>query len=115
MDSTSASTGLHHSLYSGHLLQGSLNVISELRISNFRSLGPDTRLGFGAMTALVGPNGAGKSNALDALSFVRDAITLGLPAAVTHRGGIEVVRRRSHGHPFNVSIELDLSLPSGPA
>jgi len=89
-------------------------VIKELRVSNFRSLGRDVSLRPGALSFLLGPNGAGKSNILDALSFVRDAVTQGLPAAITHRGGIDAVRRRSSGHPYNVRIELELALTSGP-
>lgn len=90
-------------------------MITELRVSNFRSLGRDVCLRPGALSFLFGPNGSGKSNILDALSFVRDAVTQGLPAAITHRGGIDAVRRRSSGHPYNVRIELVLALKSGPA
>ncbi len=90
-------------------------MIKELIISNYRSLGPNVRIQLGRLSILVGPNGSGKSNVLDALSFVRDAVTLGLPAAVTHRNGIDSVRRRSHGRPFDVHIELRLSLNSAPA
>ena len=39
----------------------------------------------------------------------------GLPAAITNRGGIESIRRQSHGRPFNVKIDVTLVLPSGPA
>lgn len=88
-------------------------MIKELKISNFRSLGPDVVIHPGALSVLVGPNGSGKSNVLDALSFVRDAVIQGLPAAITHRGGIDSVRRRSHGRPFDVHIAIDVKLSGG--
>ncbi|MBD3893397.1 AAA family ATPase [Hydrogenophaga sp.] len=65
------------------------------------------------LTYLVGQNGAGKSNFLDALHFVRDALTGTLDNALSERGGLDEVRRRSSGHPNHVSIQLDLRLNDG--
>ena len=90
-------------------------MIRKLLVSNYRSLGPGVELTPGRLTILVGPNGAGKSNLLDVLAFVRDAVTQGLSAAITHRGGIDSVRRRSHGRPFDVTVELRLVLSGAPA
>ncbi len=90
-------------------------MIKQLVISNFRSLGSDVTIRPGALTVLVGPNGSGKSNVLDGLAFLRDAVILGLPAAVTHRGGIDMLRRRSHGRPFDVRMSLDIVLQRGSA
>ena len=81
-------------------------MIQKFVISNFRSIGPDTCIAPGRLSVFVGPNGAGKSNVLSALSFLRDAVLLGLPAAVIHRGGIDAIRRRSKGRPFDVHLEL---------
>ena len=90
-------------------------MITRLQISNYRSLGPDVTLSLGRLSALVGPNGSGKSNTLDALSFVRDAIVLGLPAAIARRGGLENVRRRCDGPALNIRLELELTLGQGQA
>lgn len=90
-------------------------MIKQLRISNYRSLGENVQIRLGPFTALVGPNGAGKSNIVDALRFVADAMQMGLSGAITHRHGIGAVRRWSGGHPFNVSIALDLSLDGATA
>ena len=90
-------------------------MITRLRISNYRSLGRNINLCLGRLSVFIGPNGSGKSNTLDVLSFVRDAVTQGLSAAITHRGGIDSVRRRSHGAPFDMHIALDLQMSSGPA
>ena len=90
-------------------------MLRQLRISNYRSLGRDVTMSFGRISILIGPNGSGKSNALDALSFVRDAVLQGLPAAITHREGIDSIRRHSRGHPCNVGISLEVALKDGPA
>ncbi len=90
-------------------------MIQRLEVSNYRSMGSGVRVEPGRLSVFIGPNGAGKSNLLDVLSFVRDAVTQGLPAAITHRGGIDNVRRRSSGHPFDVQVRLEILLPGGRA
>ncbi len=90
-------------------------MINAVTISNYRSLGEHTRLELDSLTALVGPNGSGKSNAADALRFVADAMAIGLSGAITEREGIRAVRRWSSGRPFDLSINLDVLLASGPA
>lgn len=91
-------------------------MIQRLTVSNYRSLAENVEVHFGRFTALVGPNGAGKSNVVDALRFVSDAMHMGLSGAITHRNGIDAVRRWSGGHPYNLSIQLDLlPQPGAPA
>lgn len=90
-------------------------MIRTLTVSNYRSLGEDVQIHFDRFTVLVGPNGSGKSNAMDALRFVADTVTLGLAGAITARHGIDAVRRWSGGHPFNVAIRVDLALDEGTA
>lgn len=65
------------------------------------------------LTYLVGQNGAGKSNFLDALHFVRDALAGSLDNALSERGGLDEVRRRSSGHPNHMGIRLEYRLPDG--
>lgn len=65
------------------------------------------------LTYLVGQNGAGKSNFLDALHFVRDALTGSLDNALSERGGLDEVRRRSSGHPKHIGIRLEYRLRDG--
>jgi predicted ATPase len=90
-------------------------MIETLTVSNYRSLGEGVRIDLEDFTALVGPNGAGKSNVVDVLRFVSDAMSIGLSGAITSREGIKAVRRWSGGHPFNLSIDLQLRLPHGAA
>ena len=56
---------------------------------------------------LVGPNGSGKSNFLDALRFVAESLRSTMDHAIRERGGINVVRRRSRGHPNHFGIRID--------
>jgi predicted ATPase len=82
-------------------------MITEIVVSNYRSLGPDVRVKLGPLTALVGPNGAGKSNVADVFKFLAESLTVGLEAAIASRHGIDVVRRWSSGRPFNLSIRMN--------
>lgn len=88
-------------------------MLKTLRVSNYRSLGEEVGVEFGRFTALVGPNGSGKSNLVDALRFVSDAMHMGLSRAVSHRSGIDAVRRWSGGRPFDLRIGVDLDLGDG--
>lgn len=83
-------------------------MIRRIVASNYRSLGEDVTVNLGALTALVGPNGSGKSNVADVLRFVSDCLRMGLEAAITKRHGIDAVRRFSSGHPFDLSIHIDI-------
>jgi len=83
-------------------------MITEVTISNYKSLGEGVRLPLGAMTALVGANGSGKSNSADAFRFVAESLTVGLEAAIASRHGINAVRRWSSGRPNNVSIQMQI-------
>ncbi|MEI7732201.1 MAG: AAA family ATPase [Verrucomicrobiota bacterium] len=87
-------------------------MITEIRVSNFRSLGMNVKLRLGAMTALVGPNGTGKSNIADVFRFVAETLTIGLESAIASRHGINALRRWTPGRPFNLGITLSVSEPS---
>lgn len=86
--------------------------IERVVLRNYKSIANcDLRLG--PLTYLVGPNGAGKSNLIDALHFVRDALTGSLDNALNERSGLAEVRRRSSGHPTHFGIRLEFSLRNG--
>lgn len=80
-------------------------LLRRVQIRNYKSIG-SCDVDLSALTIIVGRNGAGKSNFLDALRFVADGLQTSLDHALKSRGGIDVVRRRSQGHPRNFSIHL---------
>ena len=66
------------------------------------------------LTVLVGPNASGKSNLLDILGFLSDAARDGLETAITRRGGIDSIGRRSPGgRVLGPEIGLHYRLPEG--
>lgn len=81
-------------------------MITEITVSNFRSLGENVCLKLGNLTALVGRNGAGKSNLADVFRFVSETLSVGLDAAIASRHGISALRRWSPGRPYNLEIQL---------
>lgn len=86
--------------------------ITRVVLRNYKSIAAcDVRLS--PLTYLVGANGSGKSNFIDALHFVRDALSGSLDNAINERGGLSEVRRRSSGHPTHFGIRLEFKLPNG--
>ncbi|HEY8379186.1 MAG TPA: AAA family ATPase [Nannocystis sp.] len=92
--------------------------VTQLSVSNFRSLGRDVVLRLDPLTVLVGPNGSGKSNVVDALRFLADCMEKGLGGAINDRSGIEACRRwnrSSGGAPYVVKLGVTVALPGGGA
>jgi predicted ATPase len=87
-------------------------LLQRVVLRNFKSISR-CNVELGALTYLVGPNGAGKSNFLEALHLVSDALLGSLDQALSARGGLAEVRRKSNGHPTHFGIRLDLTLPGG--
>jgi len=74
-------------------------------IKNFKSIGASTVF-LRRFNVLVGPNGAGKSNFLKALGFMSDCLESSVATALSRKGGIKAVRRRSQGHPYNIKFRI---------
>lgn len=87
--------------------------ITRVFLRNYRSIG-QCDISLGPLTYLVGANGAGKSNFLDALHLVTDALTSSLEQALSIRGGLSEVRRRSSGHPTHFGIRLEFVINGQP-
>ena len=68
--------------------------ITRVWARNFRSI-EYAELELWPLTVLVGPNASGKSNLLDILGFLADAARHGLETAITRRGGIDSIGRRT--------------------
>ena len=83
-------------------------MIKKIKVSNYRSLGPDTVIDLDRLTVLVGQNGSGKSNVADIIRFISDIMRIGLEGSLTKRHGIKAVRRWSSGKPLNLHLSVDL-------
>ena len=82
--------------------------LRRLGLKNYRSIGV-CDLELGPLAIFVGQNGAGKSNILDSLRFIRQALEENPSRAVSERGGIAEVRRRSAGSAADFTISLEFS------
>jgi predicted ATPase len=84
--------------------------IEEIRLQNFRAI-ENARLTLSDLTFLVGRNGAGKSSILDAVEFMREAMTEGLNIALARRGGLLTLHRRGAGdEPTAVAVVMRAEL-----
>jgi predicted ATPase len=88
--------------------------VTRVIIKNYKSIGL-CDVALGPLTYLVGANGSGKSNFLDALHFVKDALSRSLDIALRERGGLREVQQRSGagGRPRHFGISIELLLPGG--
>ena len=95
-------------------MNGQRTKITGITVSNYKSIGRKQHIPLGPLTVLVGPNGSGKSTVVDVLTFVRDAMDMGLSHALRVRGGFDAIRHRGSSDPHNISIKLDVKLESCP-
>ena len=84
--------------------------ITRVQLRNFKSIARcDVEVG--PLAILVGPNGSGKSNFLDALDLTVDALHVPMTHALSVRGGISEVLRRSGRRStrfFEVTLDFNL-------
>lgn len=90
--------------------------IEEIRLQNYRAF-ESARLRLGDLTFLVGRNGAGKSSLLDAVEFIREALSDSLPNALDRREGLINLHRRAIGPgaaPMGLAVILTAELGGPP-
>ncbi len=88
-------------------------LITKVWAKNFRSI-EFAELELGSLTVLVGPNASGKSNLMDVLGFLGDAVRLGLETAITRRGGIDSIGRKSPtGEVLGPEVGCQYEFPEG--
>ena len=80
--------------------------IESIEIKNYRLFRDATLSDLPRMTVVVGANGSGKSTLFDVFTFIKDALTQNVAAAVQRRGGFrELVSRNSTG-PIEITIRF---------
>lgn len=83
--------------------------ITRIRVKNYRSI-RNLDMELGPLTVLVGPNASGKSNILDALRFIRDAVSRGVDFAISQRDGMDSIRHQHRpGRGRRRDVELGVS------
>ncbi len=87
--------------------------LASVRIRHYKSLSDIEFEDMQPLTVLVGCNGEGKSNIIDALRFLRDAVTEGLDHAVSKRGGIALIRQYSPTKPYRMSFDFTFEEGAG--
>lgn len=80
--------------------------IENLKIRNYRLFRDVELRALPPLTVVVGANGSGKSTLFDVFTFLKDALTHNVAAAVTRRGGFsELVSRGSDG-PIGITVQF---------
>lgn len=82
-------------------------MITRILIEHYKSI-DRVDLPLGPLSILVGPNGTGKSNFIDAVRFVRDAVSFGLDRSVSERHGIDSIRQWSPSRPYYVTLRAEV-------
>lgn len=84
-------------------------IITSVHIQHYKSLTDIHIPDMTPITVLVGSNAVGKSNIIDALRFLRDAVTDGLDHAISSRGGIGAIRQYSPRKPYHITIKIEFT------
>ena len=80
--------------------------IETLEIRNYR-LFRDTKLtDLPRLTIVVGTNGSGKSTLFDVFTFLKDALTQNVAAAVSRRGGFRELVSRGESGPISIAVKF---------
>ncbi len=80
--------------------------IENIKIRNYRLFRRAELLKLPRLTIVVGANGSGKSTLFDVFTFLKDALTHNVGAAVARRGGFrELVSRGSEG-PIEITVQF---------
>jgi predicted ATPase len=80
--------------------------IESLEIKNYR-LFRDVKLSnLSSLTIVVGANGSGKSTLFDVFSFLKEALTQNVAAAVARRGGFRELISRGQDGPISITVKF---------
>lgn len=80
--------------------------IESLEIENYRVFRSARLTHLPAMVVVVGANGSGKSTLFDVFSFLKEALTQNVAAAVTRRGGFRELVSRESEKPIRILLKF---------
>ena len=80
--------------------------IESIAVRNFRCLRDITLDNLTRMTIVVGPNGSGKSSLFDVFTFLKDALSQNVAAAVAQRGGYRELATRGEAGPLDITLQF---------
>lgn len=80
--------------------------IESISIKNYRCFRNVELKNLPQMTIVVGANGSGKSTLLDIFTFLKDALTQNVAAAVARRGGFRELASREQTGPIEIEIKF---------
>ncbi|MCY3810018.1 MAG: AAA family ATPase [Gemmatimonadetes bacterium] len=80
--------------------------IENIKIRNYRLFRDAELLRLPELTIVVGANGSGKSTLFDVFSFLKDALTHDVAAAVTRRGGFRELVSRGSAGPIGITVQF---------
>jgi predicted ATPase len=86
-------------------------MLTHLHVEHYRSIA-QCDIGLGTCNVFVGANESGKSNVIDAIRFMRDAVSHGLDRAIADRHGIESIKQWSPSRRYHVTVCLKLGSPA---
>lgn len=80
--------------------------IEGLELENYRLFRDAKLVDLPRMTVVVGANGSGKSTLFDVFSFLKDALTQNVAAAVSRRGGYRELVSRGETGPIAITVKF---------
>ncbi len=80
--------------------------IESIAVRNFRCLRDIALHNLTRMTIVVGANGSGKSSLFDVFTFLKDALTQNVAAAVAQRGGYRELVTRGEAGPLEITLQF---------
>ncbi len=81
-------------------------LIETLELENYRLFRSAKLADLPRMTVVVGANGSGKSTLFDVFSFLKDALTQNVAAAVARRGGYRELVSRGEAGPIAITVKF---------
>lgn len=80
--------------------------IEDIEVKNYRLFRDAALRDLSSLAVVIGANGSGKSTLFDVFSFLKDALTQNVAAAVTRRGGFQELVSRGAKGPIGITVKF---------